>query len=238
MNRLTSSLVALFMISSVSAKTSVNIGIGAVARKTSLILESKDKQISENKEDFKFKKNGNIGYFAGRVNVHAFYNMFGLRFSADVGNDKKQFTKENIDMNINGKDLKLNAKAIAKSNFTVRIAPAVQYNVDKFTVSASIGGIYKNAKLSVTIKELNSVNILEEGDDQNKHNFGFGGHVGINYHFNSRISAFVEASADFIMKKNSVLPHKGEDKKECLKFTSKSSIDFAGCVGVAAQIIG
>ncbi len=213
MNKLTSSLVALFLVSSVSANVSVNVGVGAVARKTSLKIEDAAKT------EVEFKKDGNKGYFAGRVNVHAFYNMFGLRVSADAGSDKKTATGYT-----------------SKSNFTARVAPAVQYNVDKFNVSASIGGVYKNVKIiknAVAVDSNAKPPVVEASDAANaakNHSFGLGGHVGVSYAINNKISAFVEANADYMIKRN--------NKFGAVDFKTKSSIDFAGCVGVSAQIIG
>ncbi len=196
MNKLKIALIGLFVASSLSAQTSMNIGVGAVASKTSLTIEDK------NKTSFDFENSGTKTHFAGRVNVHAFYNMFGLRVSVDAGSDKKKI-----------------GAFISKSNFTARVAPAVQYNVDKFNVCASIGGVYKN----VEIKHIHTV-------ADKKHHFGIGWHVGVSYAINNKISAFVEANADFLLKKDNKF---GPDN-----FKAKSNLDFAGCVGVSAQLIG
>ncbi len=216
MNKSTLALIALFAVSNSVSAFSASIGLGAVAQKSTLEITK------INKADIKveFKQNGKIGYFAGRVSAHAFYNnMFGLRISSDIGNDKKS-NEEN--------DKKEAATFTSKSNFKVSLAPIVKYCLnDKVSVHASLGGVYKNVKISTTDKHA-----LKALDADKKHFFGFGGHLGADYNFNSKIAIFAEVSADKMLKKDNTFGKTDEGK-----FTTKGGFGFAGSFGVRAQLI-
>ncbi|QEK38445.1 outer membrane beta-barrel protein [Candidatus Cytomitobacter primus] len=215
-------LALLSLSSHVSAKVTASVVAGGVVRKTNVEISGSIKDAADANKDVsfggEFKKDGNASYFAGRATANLFMNKFGIKVSADLGSDKKNH-KNDADKVL----------FTSKSNFGFNAGPAVQYKLnDKISVHAAALFAYRNIKISAT-----SDSIINAADADKKHYMGFGGNLGLNYHFNARLFVSGEFNVDYIMKKENSFKNDAKTK-----FDAKKSVEFNGSLGLGVNILG